>query len=126
MTEMHYHKDYPFGISPTIDPDTFSSVVSIFDDFVNKYHDKPAFSCMGRTISFGELEQQSANFAAWLQNETDLQRGDRIAVQLPNILQFPVVVWGALRAGLVVVNTNPLYTDREMEHQFNDSGKSVV
>ncbi len=126
MTDTYFHADYPFGIAPQIDPDSYSSVISIFDEFVKKYQDKPAFSCMGATISFADLERKSGQFCEWLQKESGLQPGDRIAVQLPNILQFPVVVWGALRAGLVVVNTNPLYTEREMEHQFNDSGAKLL
>ena len=76
---------------------------------------------MGKTLSFSDLDRLSTDFAAWLQHETDLVPGDRIAIQLPNVLQFPVAVFGALRAGLVVVNTNPLYTEREMAHQFKDS-----
>ena len=126
MSDPHFHKNYPFGIKDTIDPDSYSNVVKIFDEFSLKYSDLPAFSCMGRTISFSELDTKSDDFAAWCLNYADMQPGDRIAVQLPNILQFPVVVWGALKAGLVVVNTNPLYTDREMEHQFNDSGAKLL
>ena len=81
---------------------------------------------MGKTLSFSDLDRLSAHFAAWLQHETDLVPGDRIAIQLPNVLQFPVAVFGALRAGLVVVNTNPLYTEREMAHQFKDSNAKAI
>ena len=82
---------------------------------------------MGRTLTFAEVDKYSATFATWIQQNTDLQAGDRIAVQLPNLLQYPIVVFGAMRAGLVVVNTNPLYTAREMEHQFKDAGcKALV
>ncbi|HSP58438.1 MAG TPA: AMP-binding protein, partial [Halomonas sp.] len=102
------------------------SVMDVFHASVERFGNKPAFSCMDRTISYAELDRLSANFASWLQHETTLQPGDRIAIQLPNVLQFPVAVFGALRAGLVVVNTNPLYTEREMAHQFKDSGARAI
>src|SRR5690606_16540154 len=86
----------------------------------------PAFSNLGVTLSYADLERYSAAFAAWLQNHTDLKPGDRIAVQMPNLLQYPIAVFGALRAGLIVVNTNPLYTAREMRHQFKDSGARAL
>lgn len=117
---------YPDGMKSTIDLEQHQSVTQLVDQCLRDYADKPAFSCMGRTLTYAELDAMSGHFAAWLQNHTDLQPGDRIAVQLPNILQYPVVVFGALRAGLVVVNTNPLYTEREMEHQFNDSGARML
>jgi long-chain acyl-CoA synthetase len=101
--------------------DQRDSVMDVFHASVERFGDKPAFSCMGQTITYAELDRLSADFAAWLQHETDLQPGDRMAIQLPNVLQFPVTVFGALRAGLVVVNTNPLYTEREMVHQFKDA-----
>lgn len=81
---------------------------------------------MGASISFSELDQKTKDFAAYLQNNTDLKKGDRIAIQMPNVLQYPIVMFGALRAGLIVVNTNPLYTEREMEHQFKDSGAKAI
>lgn len=81
---------------------------------------------MGQTLSFEDVERLTANFASYLQNHTDLEVGDRIAIQLPNVLQFPIAIFGAMRAGMVVVNTNPLYTAREMEHQFNDSGAKAL
>ncbi|WP_350601633.1 AMP-binding protein, partial [Pseudomonas sp. 65/3-MNA-CIBAN-0223] len=87
---------------------------------------RPAFSNMGVTLSYADLERYSAAFAAWLQTHTDLQPGDRIAIQMPNLLQYPIAVFGALRAGLIVVNTNPLYTSREMRHQFQDSGARAL
>ena len=126
MTDSHYHKDYPFGIAEQIDPDLYRNVVDIFDNFTKRFREKPAFSCMGHTMTYNDLDVMSARFAAYLQNETDLKPCDRIALQLPNILQFPTLIWGALRAGMVVVNTNPLYTEREMEHQFNDSGAKML
>ncbi|OJA04964.1 AMP-binding protein [Halomonas sp. QHL1] len=106
--------------------DQYDSVTDVFHNAVARFKDKPAFSCMGKTLTFADLDRLSADFAAWLQHETDLVPGDRIAIQLPNVLQFPVAVFGALRAGLVVVNTNPLYTEREMAHQFKDSNAKAI
>ena len=106
--------------------DEYSSITDVFHNAIKRFSAKPAFTCMGKTLSFADLDRLSGNFAAWLQNETDLEPGDRIAIQLPNVLQFPVAVFGALRAGLVVVNTNPLYTEREMAHQFKDSNAKAI
>lgn len=102
------------------------SVVDVFLQSVETFRDQPAYTCMGCTLSYAQVEQLSRQFAAFLQHATDLEPGDRIAIQLPNLLQYPVVVFGALRAGLVVVNTNPLYTPREMEHQLLDSGAKAI
>jgi long-chain acyl-CoA synthetase len=113
--------DYPDSLvlsSETI-PDVLARAVA-------NYSDKPAYTCMGHTLSYAQLDALSLQFAAYLQNHTDLKPGDRIAIQLPNILQYPVVAFGALRAGMVIVNTNPLYTPREMEHQFTDSGAKAI
>lgn len=106
--------------------DRYRSLMDVFHEAVKRFADNPAFTCMGQTLTFAELDRLSADFAAWLQHETGLQPGDRIAIQLPNVLQFPIAVFGALRAGLVVVNTNPLYTEREMAHQFKDSGARAI
>ncbi|BBI62837.1 hypothetical protein HSBAA_41430 [Vreelandella sulfidaeris] len=106
--------------------DQYDSVTDVFHTAVARFKDKPAFSCMGKTLTFADLDCLSADFAAWLEHETDLVPGDRIAIQLPNVLQFPVAVFGALRAGLVVVNTNPLYTEREMANQFKDSNAKAI
>ncbi|GGX82764.1 long-chain-fatty-acid--CoA ligase [Litchfieldella qijiaojingensis] len=106
--------------------DEYASVMEVFHASVARFSGKPAFTCMGRTLTYGDIDRLSRQFAAWLQHETDLEPGDRIAIQLPNVLQFPVAVFGALRAGLVVVNTNPLYTEREMAHQFKDSGAKAI
>ncbi len=116
---------YPDGIPGEI-PETSDTVVDVFESACRKFAGNPAFSNLGRTISFKELDRLSADFAAYIQNHTDLQLGDRVAVQLPNILQFPIVVFGLMRAGMIVVNTNPLYTEHEMEHQFNDSGARAL
>jgi long-chain acyl-CoA synthetase len=122
-----WNDKYPADIPRTINPAEYGSVLEIFRTSVRNYGDLPSMSNMGRTLSFNDIDTLSAAFAAYIQNETDLKPGDRIAVQMPNILQYPVVVFGALRAGLIVVNTNPLYTAREMLHQFNDAGcKALV
>lgn len=126
MDIQFFQDRYPPSIPKTVDVNQYSSVVEIFNKFVQKYAERPAFTCLGQTMTYAELNAQSAAFAAYLQNETSLVAGDRIAVQLPNVLQYPIVVFGAMRAGMVVVNTNPLYTEREMEHQFNDSGAKAL
>ena len=118
--------DFILAGSPLEGEDDYASINDVFAASVTRFAERPAFSCMGRTLSYRELDRLSADFAAWLQHETDLAPGDRIAIQLPNVLQFPVAVFGALRAGLVVVNTNPLYTEREMRHQFTDSGARAI
>jgi len=126
MTENFWKDKYPVGIAAEINPEQYPNIQAVLKESCQRFADKPAFSNMGKTITYGELYKLSGTFAAYLQQNTDLQPGDRIAVQLPNVLQYPVVVFGALRAGLVVVNTNPLYTAREMEHQFNDSGAKAL
>jgi len=112
----------PAGVANQLDFSQYRSVVEVFERSCKKFADRPAFSNLGVTLSYAELERHSAAFAAWLQKNTDLKPGDRIAVQMPNVLQYPIAVFGAMRAGLIVVNTNPLYTVREMRHQFNDAG----
>jgi len=102
------------------------SIIDVLDEIFKKYPNNAAFSCMGRTLSYGEVDRLSSQFASYLQNHTSLEVGDRIAIQLPNVLQYPVVVYGAIRAGMVVVNTNPLYTKRELKHQLNDSGAKAL
>ncbi|MCM0611867.1 AMP-binding protein [Marinobacter sediminum] len=124
--EQFYQDKYPAGVPREVDLNKYKSMVDVFEQAVKKYADRPAFSAVGATLTYRDLDTQSRNFAAWLQNKTDLKPGDRIAVQMPNISQYPVVVFGAMRAGLIVVNTNPLYTTREMEHQFNDSGAKAL
>ena len=112
----------PPGVPNDIDPSAYGSIVEVFERSCKKFADRPAFSNMGVTLTYAELDRLSAAFAAYLQRHTDLKPGERIAVQMPNILQYPIAVFGALRAGLIVVNTNPLYTAREMKHQFKDAG----
>ncbi|MFI8610439.1 long-chain-fatty-acid--CoA ligase FadD1 [Pseudomonas sp. NPDC077649] len=126
MTENFWKDKYPVGVAAEINPDQYPNILAVLKESCQRFADKPAFSNLGKTITYGEMYQLSGDFAAYLQKHTDLKPGDRIAVQLPNVLQYPVVVFGAMRAGLVVVNTNPLYTAREMEHQFNDSGAKAL
>jgi len=124
--EQFYQDKYPAGIPREVDLKKYKNMVDVFEQAVKKFADKPAFTAVGVTLTYRDLDTQSRNFAAWLQNKTDLKPGDRIAVQMPNVTQYPVIVFGAMRAGLIVVNTNPLYTTREMEHQFNDSGAKAL
>jgi long-chain acyl-CoA synthetase len=124
--EQFYQDKYPASIPREVDLKKYKNMVDVFEQAVKKFSDKPAFTAVGVTLTYRDLDTQSRNFAAWLQNKTDLKPGDRIAVQMPNITQYPVIVFGAMRAGLIVVNTNPLYTTREMEHQFNDSGAKAL
>jgi long-chain acyl-CoA synthetase len=126
MTDNFWKDKYPVGMQSEIDPDEYRNIQAVLKQSCERFAEKPAFSNLGKTLTYGELYQLSGEFAAYLQQHTDLQPGDRIAVQLPNLLQYPVVVFGAMRAGLIVVNTNPLYTAREMEHQFNDSGAKAL
>jgi len=116
----------PAGVPSTIDIHAYTSVVEVFERSCKRFADRPAFSNLGKTLTYAELDRLSAAFAAWLQQHTGLVPGDRIAVQMPNVLQYPIAVFGALRAGLIVVNTNPLYTEREMRHQFKDSGARAL
>lgn len=118
-------KHYPEGVPFEINPDAYPSLVELMEDGFSTYANKAAYSNMGKELTFGDIDRLSRNFAAYLQN-SGLQKGDRIAIQMPNCLQYPVVLFGAIRAGLVVVNTNPLYTPREMKHQFNDSGAKAI
>ncbi|MGE8294876.1 MAG: long-chain-fatty-acid--CoA ligase FadD1 [Pseudomonas sp.] len=126
MTENFWKDKYPVGVAAEINPDQYPNILAVLKESCQRFADKPAFSNLGKTLTYGEVYKLSGDFAAYLQKHTDLKPGDRIAVQLPNVLQYPVVVFGAMRAGLVVVNTNPLYTAREMEHQFNDSGAKAL
>jgi long-chain acyl-CoA synthetase len=116
----------PAGVPLDIDVAEYKSVIEVFERSCKKFADRPAFTNMGVTLTYAELERYSAAFAGYLQAHTDLVPGDRIAVQMPNVLQYPIAVFGALRAGLIVVNTNPLYTAREMRHQFKDSGARAL
>ena len=126
MQENFWKDKYPAGVPTEINPDQYPNILAVLRESCKKFANKPAFSNMGKTLTYAELYTLSGQFAAYLQKHSGLQPGDRIAVQMPNVLQYPIVVFGAMRAGYVVVNTNPLYTAREMEHQFNDSGAKAL
>jgi long-chain acyl-CoA synthetase len=126
MADFPWLKHYPATVDKTVNLTQYSSISELFDESVKKYGPAVAYECMGKTISFNDLNQLSGDFAAYLTQVLKLKKGTRVAIQMPNILQYPVAMFGALRAGMVVVNTNPLYTPSEMKHQFNDSGAEVV
>jgi long-chain acyl-CoA synthetase len=118
-------KNYPEGVPHDIDPSKYASLVALLDESFAKFKDRIAFICMDKALTYGELDAMSRDFAAYLQH-TGLKFGDRIAIMMPNVLQYPVATAGVLRAGMTVVNVNPLYTPRELEHQLNDSGAEAV
>lgn len=119
-------KNYPQGIPTDIDMSEYKSLKEVVETSCAKFKGLPAYSNFGKTMSYNRLEAFSRSFAAWLQNDAGLEKGDRVAIMMPNVLQYPVAVFGALRAGMVVVNVNPLYTPRELEHQLTDSGAKVL
>ena len=118
-------KSYPPGVPAEVDYSDYKSVGDLFEKCVKQYADRPAFHCMGKTITFAELDRLSAAFGAWIQS-MGLAKGARVALMMPNVLQYPVCLYGTLRAGCTVVNVNPLYTARELEHQLKDSGAEVI
>jgi len=118
-------KSYPPGVPAEIDPSQYSSLGELFEESFREYRTKPAFVCMGKQITYGELDALSGKLAAWFQSK-GLARGARIAIMMPNVLQYPVAIAAILRAGYVVVNVNPLYTPRELEHQLKDSGAEAI
>lgn len=117
---------YPTDVPETINPDQYLSLVEMFEQSVHKYADQPAFMNMGSVMTFRKLEERSRAFAAYLQNELKLKKGDRVALMMPNLLQYPVALFGVLRAGMIAVNVNPLYTPRELEHQLNDADARAI
>ena len=117
---------YPDGVPREIDPSVHDSVVDIFDEAAKRFAERPAFKNFGVEMDFATLDRRVRAFASWLVHDVGLERGERVAIMMPNLLQYPVATFGALRAGCAVVNTNPLYTERELEHQLKDSGASVV
>ena len=117
---------YPEGVPTEIRPDDFPSLKHMMEASFKRYASAPAFTCMGTTLTYAEVDQLSRYLAAFLQKRTGLSRGDRVAVMLPNLLQYPVAAFAVLRAGMVVVNVNPLYTPRELEHQLKDSGARAI
>lgn len=127
MTERRpWLANYPAGVPAEIDPEQYGSVPAVLDEAIAKFRDNVAFSNMGKTLTYGELDARSRDFAAYLLGELKLKKGDRVAIMMPNCLQYPIATFGVLRAGLTVVNTNPMYTARELRHQLVDSGASAV
>ncbi len=124
--ERTWLNQYPRGVPADIDPDSYASLRDIFEEACAKHRHLPAFTNMGATLSYAQLDVLSRAFAAWLQKKSGLAPGDRVALMMPNILQYPIALFAVLRAGMVVVNTNPLYTPRELEHQLKDSGAKVI
>ncbi|MEK7257162.1 MAG: AMP-binding protein [Bacteroidota bacterium] len=118
-------KNYPKGVPANIDADAYPSLTAFFDETFQKFAAKPAFSCMGKELSFEQIDRLSRQFGAYLHSR-GLEPGDKIALMMPNLLQYPIAMFGALRAGLLIVNTNPLYTPREMRHQFTDAGVKAI
>ena len=127
---MNFITDSRFDFSrkqvDAINSEHYTSLLDLFERACSEFAEKIAFSCLGQDISFRQIDEMSGKFAAFLRGDAGLQHGDRIAIQLPNLIQYPVATWGILRAGLVLVNTNPLYTERELRHQFQDSGAKAV
>lgn len=119
-------KNYPPQVPSEVNVKEFKSIMDVFDQAVKKFGPHPSFTNMDFSLTFSELDQKVEQFASFLQNELKLKKGDRIALQMPNLLQFPIALFGALKAGLVIVNTNPLYTPTEMRHQFKDSGAKAI
>lgn len=126
MSERFWTSKYHSSVPHHIESNNYQQIIDVFDESVKNFKDKVAFSNMNVDMTYNELDRLSGDFASFLQNELGLKKGDRIAIQMPNVLQFPVALFGAFRAGLVVVNTNPLYTAKEMQHQFKDSGAQAI
>lgn len=125
MTKI-WHKAYDAGIPYEINPNEYSSINELLEVGFTKFKENPAFHNMGTTLSYGEIDNLSRKFASYLQNDLGLKKGDRVAIMMPNILQYPVALFGILRAGMVAVNVNPLYTARELEHQLKDAQVSAI
>jgi len=117
---------YPAGIPAQIDVDEFSSIPAVLEGSIRKYKDRPAFANMGKTLTYARIDELSRQFAAYLLGELKLKKGDRVAIMMPNCLQYPIATFGILRAGLTVVNVNPMYTPRELKHQLVDSGATAI
>jgi long-chain acyl-CoA synthetase len=119
-------KSYDQGIPEEIDPNEYSSIADLLNKSFDKFADKDSYSCMGTTLTYRELKTASLKFASYLQNDLGLKKGSRVALMMPNILQYPIALFGVLQAGMVAVNVNPLYTARELEHQLKDSGAEAI
>ncbi len=126
VAEKLWHKNYPEGVPHEINPDRYENVTEVIENSFGTFANRPAFTCMDTTLTYKQIDELSASFGAYLQKNLALKPGDAIAIMMPNLLQYPVALFGAMRAGLTIVNTNPLYTPREMEHQFNDAGVKAV
>ena len=118
--------NYPKGIGPEVDLEQYASIVSVLEETCRLYRDNPAFAKFGKKLTYAEVDELSTRFANYLLHELKLKKGDRVALMMPNILQYPIAIFGVLRAGLTVVNTNPMYTARELRHQLTDSGASAI
>ena len=119
-------KNYPSGVNNNLNLNQYNSFVDLFNEGFKKYPNEIAFENMGKSITFKELDELTKSFSNFLIYELNLKKGDRIAIQSPNVLQYPVALFGAIRSGIIVVNTNPLYTPDEMRHQFKDSGCKAI
>jgi long-chain acyl-CoA synthetase len=119
-------RDYPPDVPAEIDPDSIPSLKQLYEDACRQHASQVAFTNMGVSLTYAEVEEKSRRFGAWLQKEAGLRKGDRVAIMMPNVLQYPVAIIGCHRAGCTVVNVNPLYTARELEHQLNDSGATMI
>ncbi len=126
MVEKVWLKHYPADVPAEINPAEYSSLTQLIEETLVRFAALPAYHCMGSTLTYARLDKESRHFAAWLQNVAHLQKGDRVAIMLPNVLQYPVALLGALRAGMTAVNVNPLYTPRELQHQLHDSGAKTI
>lgn len=124
--EKPWFNHYQDGVPKEIDSNTYNSIPELLEESFKKFADKPAFHCMGKTLNYSDMDLLSKKFASYLQNNLGLKKGDRVAIMSPNILQYPVALFGILRAGMVCVNVNPLYTARELEHQLKDSGSETI
>ena len=125
-SERPWLASYPKGIPAQVDLEKYASIVSVLDEVCRDYRDRPAFANFGKQLSYADVDRLSAQFANYLLHELKLKKGDRVALMMPNVLQYPVAIFGVLRAGLTVVNTNPMYTARELKHQLTDSGASAI
>ena len=126
LVEKIWLKSYPPGMPETIDVDAYQSIVEVFEQAIAKFGDHPAFTNMGTTLSYADMDRLTDNLASYLQRLPNMRKGDRVAIMMPNVLQNPIAIFAVLRAGFTVVNTNPLYTARELKHQLEDSGAKAI
>ncbi len=124
--ERPWLREYSEGVPADIDPSLYASAVDLLEQSIARFRDRIAFDCLGASLSYDELDRSTQDFASYLQNVLGFHKGDRVAVMMPNLLQYPVALFGILRAGMTVVNVNPLYTPRELEHQLRDSGARAI